>query len=265
MKIFWAFARQAFHTTAIYRFDFWMRLVNTFIWMYSSYWLWKVLYTQRPNAFQINLGQMVTYGVLAQVINIAIRPGNSLQYYIAHQVKSGAIEMDILKPMDFHLYLFARNFGEVLFTILTLGLPSFITGYLFLGLELPPDWQSAALFLLSLALGYLVLFSLAFLMGLLSLFTIDTRNISWAYNALVRFFSGQFVPIWLFPLILVKIADFLPFRGVFAIPLTIYIGKLPENEITAALVFQACWLIALFIAGRLLWRQAHARLVVQGG
>ena len=61
MKTFWAFARQHFHATAIYRLDFWLRVASTPILMYGMRSIWTTLYTQRPGAFGISLQQMVTY------------------------------------------------------------------------------------------------------------------------------------------------------------------------------------------------------------
>jgi len=49
-------------------------VVNNFVWMFSSYWLWRVLYTQKAGAFGISLEQMVTYALLSAVISVAIRP-----------------------------------------------------------------------------------------------------------------------------------------------------------------------------------------------
>lgn len=265
MKLFWSFTRQAFHTTAIYRFEFWLRVVSNFVWMFSSYWLWRVIYTQNAGAFGISLQQMVTYALLSSIMNIIMRPGNYVAYQIATKVKTGEIVMDILKPLDFHLHMLARSLGEVLFFAFTLGVPSFLVASLLLGMRLPSTPGGGLLFVLSLALGYGVLFSLNYLMGLLSVYTIDIRNIGWAYNAIVRFFSGSEIPLWLFPLFLSQVANFLPFRCIYAIPLTIYIGKLEPWEITGAVALQASWLIALVILGRLLWWRAHTQLTVQGG
>jgi len=265
MKLFLSFARQAFHTTAIYRFDFWLRVVSNFVWMFSAYWLWTVLYTQKSGAFNVSLEQMVTYAVLSSVMGMVIRPGGNVAYQIAAKVKSGEIVMDMLKPLDFHMHMLARNIGEVLFSALTLGTPSFLVAYFFLGLRLPSELWVGLLFLLSLALGYGVMFSLNYLLGLLSVFTVDIRNISWAYNAIVRFFSGSEVPLWLFPLFLGQIADLLPFKCTFAIPLSIYIGKLNASEMAGAMALQVFWLAALVIVGRLVWQRAHNHLTAQGG
>jgi ABC-2 type transport system permease protein len=265
VRLFFSFARQAFHTSAIYSFDFWLRVFNTFIMMYTAHWLWRVLYTQRANAFDISMEQMITYGALAMLMEMALRPGNWVQYYMMEKVRTGEIAMDLIKPLDFHLHMLARNVGEVLFFMIVLGIPCFVFGHLLLGLQLPPDLMHGLLFLISLVLAYLVLFSLSFLLGLLPLFAIRVDNVFWAYNSVVRFFSGSLVPLWLFPAALAKIAVLLPFQAIFAIPLTIYIGKLPVEELTGAISLQFVWVAVLLGLGRLLWNRAHARLVLQGG
>ncbi|MBI4927337.1 MAG: ABC-2 family transporter protein, partial [Anaerolineae bacterium] len=206
MRIFWSFARQSFHAAAIFRFEFWLRLVTSFVWMFSAYWLWRVLYTQQPGAFGVSLSQMVTYAGISAVVFMIMRPSTYVAYSIASRVKSGEIVMDILKPLDFHLHTLARSFGEVLFVSLTMGLPMLLAGMLLLQVQLPSTPLQALLFLTSLVLGVGVSFSLNYLLGLLAVFTLDIRNISWAYGAITRFFSGSEVPLWLLPLVLGQIA-----------------------------------------------------------
>jgi ABC-2 type transport system permease protein len=101
MKIFWSFTRQAFQFIAAYRFNFFMEFVLVILRMYGIYWVWRVLYTQRPGAFGVSLDQMVTYGVMGMALEMFIwsRP----QWYMANQIKSGAIDTDLMKPLDFHL------------------------------------------------------------------------------------------------------------------------------------------------------------------
>lgn len=265
MKLFWSFAKQAFNASAIYRFDFWFRALSAMIYMYSARWLWIVLYSQNPSAIGVSLDQMVSYGVLGMLLDWSLMSAGVTRWYITSQVRKGAIEMDLLRPLDFHFFLFARNFGETLFTFASMGLPGFLVGFLFLGLKLPSNLASGLLFIPSLFLGYLMLFSFNFLLGMVSIFTLDIRNISWAFNALMRFFSGQIIPLWIFPLFLAKIASFLPFQCVFSVPLSIYIGKLSAQEIASGFALQLFWATILVLASRLVWGRAHARLSVQGG
>jgi ABC-2 type transport system permease protein len=240
-------------------------VANNFVWMFSAYWLWRVLYTQKAGAFNISLDQMVTYALVSSVISIILRPSGIVAYLISEKVRSGEIVMDILKPLDFHLHTLARNVGETLFSAAFLGIPTVLIAYFLLGMRLPASLGSGFLFLVSVIIGYGVMFSLSYLLGLLSVFTIDIDNIWWAYGAVTRFFSGSEIPLWLFPLFLSRAADLLPFKCAYSIPLSIYIGKFGPGEIAGGMALQVFWLAVLAIAGRLLWRLAHRRLTVQGG
>jgi viologen exporter family transport system permease protein len=263
MKIFWAFTRQTFHNSAIYRFEFWMRLFWAYMLMYSIYWVWKTLYTQSPGAFGVSLQQMVTYGILGMMLDVVLDVGP--EWYIATQVRTGAIDTDLMKPLDFHFHMLARSAGEMLFGLGILALPAFAIGYFLFGLQPPGDMTTSLLFVVSLLFGFFVFFHISFLLGTLTVVTLDIRSIAWAYYALISFFSGQMVPLWLFPDFLRKISEVLPFQAIYYIPISIYIRTLSGGAALRALGLQVFWIIVLVFIARWAWNRVHARLTVQGG
>jgi ABC-2 type transport system permease protein len=265
VKLFLGFARQAFTASAMYRFEFWMQLVGNLIAMYGVYWLWNTLYLQSPGDFSTSLEQMLTYAMLAMILDVILRPTNLPRYYINDAVRTGAIQMDLLRPLDFTFHLLARSTGQMIFSVLTQGLSAFLLGALFLGLRPPASLAHALLFLPSLMLAFLIGFGLSFLIGLISIYTIQAQRIAWVYYAVLRFFSGQMVPLWYFPAFLAQIATLLPFQAMVGIPLSIYIGRLSMAESVNALAVQALWAVALLVLGRWVWQQAYTRLTVQGG
>ena len=263
MKIFWAFTRQAFFNTSIYRFEFWLRIFSVYLWMYTIYWVWKTLYTQSPAAFDLSLEQMVTYGILGMALEIFLDVGP--EWYIATQVRSGAIDTDLMKPLDFHLHMLARSAGEMMFSLGILALPSFAIGYYLFNLRLPGDALTSLLFVLSLILSFLVFFHISFLLGTLTVVTLDIRSISWAYYSMVSFFSGQVVPLWLFPDFLRRLSELLPFQAIYYIPMSIYIKRISGSTALQGLGLQVFWTIVLVFFSRWAWSQVHRRLTVQGG
>jgi ABC-2 type transport system permease protein len=134
-----------------------------------------------------------------------------------------------------------------------------------LGVQLPADWATAGLFVLSVVLGFLVLFHIAFLLGSLSIVTLDIRSFAWAYFSLVGFFAGQMVPLWLFPDFLRRLAEALPFQSIYYIPMSIYVGSLAGASAWRAIGLQAAWAALLIVVARWAWVRVHRRLVVQGG
>ncbi len=263
MRLFWSFTRQAFHNTVVYRVEFWMRLVSILLAMYSIRSVWYVLYSQKPGAFGLTLPQMVTYGVLGMALHAFIDTGP--EWYIATQVRTGAIDTDLLKPLDFHFHMLARHLGDMLFGLGVMALPTYAIGFFAFGLQLPADGAAAVLFALSLFLGFLVQFHLGFLLGSIAFATLDIRSIAWAYFALISFFSGQIVPLWMLPDPVRVVAEILPMQAVYYIPVSIYIGTFSGLAAWSALGFQALWAIALALLARFIWRGVHQRLIVQGG
>lgn len=264
MRILYAFVRTAFHNASIYRVDFWVSLLSVFIMMYASYSIWSILYTQNPTAFGMDLARMTTYGALGMLLVPIMGAAMTTQNYIATQVRAGTLEIDLMKPLPFLFHMFCRNAGEFCVQLCTRGVPGLLFAALFLDFRPPANLAAGLGFLASLGLGYLVFFALNFLMGLLAIVTLDIRSYSWAYNSLIRFASGQLVPLWLFPPALAAFVGALPFKEVFFVPMSIYIGA-PETSLAAALLSQAAWAAGLLAAGLWFWSRCRRRIVVQGG
>ncbi|MCI0397719.1 MAG: ABC-2 family transporter protein [Chloroflexi bacterium] len=264
MRVIFAFLRIAFHDAAIYRIDFWARLLSTFIMMYASYSLWAILYRQNPDAFGLDLARMTTYGVLGMLLIPILEAATIAQYYVADQVREGKLELDLMKPLDFLLHMLYRSAGEFFVQLLLFGLPGIIFAYLFLGFRPPASWQAGLGFAISLALGFLIFFGVSLLMGMLAVLTLAIGSYNWAYWSLVRFTSGQFVPLWILPPALAAVVAVLPFKSIYFVPMSIYIGA-QQDSLGRALLSQASWVAGLFVLGRLAWAYIQRRVVVQGG
>lgn len=267
MKCYAAFIRQQLRSLTLYRFEFFIKIVYGLIAMYGARCLWVALHNQNPALLERSLPSMITYAMLAMALNIVFYPSgeNSVDQYMGEQVRRGAIDTDLLRPLDFQLQMLYRNSSYILSTLLLLVLPAWLTGVLFMGMQLPASCLHAAAFALSLLLAYLVLFSLNFLLGLISMVTMNIRQITWAYRGLVDLLSGKLVPIWLFPVGMQTIMYMLPFRCIFDIPLNIYTGALSGSALTSQLLLQAAWACALLAAGQMAWRAVKRRMTVQGG
>lgn len=264
MKLFFGFTRLQFQTAFMYRQEF-LRILDNLVMMYGAYWLWNTLYTRHPGLFDVSRGQMLTYGMLAMLMDTIFSATNVVRWTIMGQVRTGSIQMDLLRPLDFLFHHLARNVGQLGFSILTLGLPGFLTGTLLLGLGLPGSFSNGALFLLSVIPAYLVAFALNFLLGMVAIYTLHIQQIGWVYYSLVGFFSGQLIPLWFFPAFLAGAVNLLPFRCIIGIPLSIYIGRYSFLGAAQALGIQIAWTVSLLIICRLVWNRAHAHLTVQGG
>jgi ABC-2 type transport system permease protein len=259
-----AFVRNEFFNQSIYRTSFWLNMVYTFLMMYSVGYVWRALYASNPTVMKVGLSEMITYAVLGVALEAIMHPRQGPQIYIMEQVRKGTIEMDMIKPIDFQFYMFAKNIGHITVRFLLLVLPSLAAAYFFFAFQFPSMHQFLA-FLGSLALAILVSFLLNFILGLLSMITMNIRNINWGYNAVLRFFSGQMVPLWMFPGVLGVMGYLLPFRCIYSIPMSIYIGNYTGFGMLEALGMQFVWVVLLWICSRLLMKYVFRKLLIQGG
>ena len=259
-----AFVRVSFRNAFIYRLDFWVWSLSNVIMMYASYSIWTILYTQTPGAFGMSLEQMTTYGVLGMLLASFVDVAEEVTWYIAIQVREGTLELDVMKPISFLFLMLFRNIGDFCMILLVRGVPGLIFAILFLNFQPPPNLQAGIGFLISMTLGYLVLFAISMMVGMLAIVVLDIRSFGWVFMSVIYFASGQLVPLWMYPPTLQRIISALPFKDIYYIPMSLYIDAFPGTLIEA-LRSQLIWVVALFAAARLFWVYVQRRITVQGG
>ena len=93
--------------------------------------------------------------------------------------------------------------------------------------------------------------------------------VTWPLNmllaAIYKLLSGSWIPVAMFPDLLSKINILLPFRAIYAIPVTIITTPMDQDSILSAIGVQFIWLVILFLLSELTWVTGKNRLVVQGG
>ena len=189
-------------------------------------------------------------------------PKNSCIMQIWAESGKSALPICNYSQILYRFLAFTQNLKRSRFLFLVL--PSLIVAFFLFSLKLP-DLSALFGFLCSLVFSIIVSFFLNFILGLLSMITMNIRNINWGYNALLRFFSGQMVSLWIFPSALGVISDFLPFRCIYAIPMSIYIGNYAGIDMLRELGVQFTWILVLGLLSRLLMKRVFARVMIQGG
>jgi ABC-2 type transport system permease protein len=266
MSLFWVFSRQHFYSQSAYRLNFWLETGGLMLELYVVYTLWNVLYVQTPASFgSVTLSQMITYAVVGILLGGVLTIYEGTHTYIQTQVRMGLITSDLMKPLDFVLHMMARDFGSVVVKVLFFWFPPLILSYLLFDLNLPSSATQIAAFLIAVAQAWVILFFCNFLFGLISFKTLDLLGFLFTYYALVRFASGQIIPLWMYPDVVQPFLNALPFKAVFYTPISIFTGVISGDDIWQALLVQTAWVLGLFLATRLIWGRIHRYLIVQGG
>lgn len=84
-------------------------------------------------------------------------------------------------------------------------------------------------------------------------------------GAIYKLLSGAWIPVAMFPDLLYKINLFLPFRAIYAIPVTIMTSQMKASAIWEAIITQFMWMILLYCITEIVWTIGKRKLIVQGG
>lgn len=266
MPLFWMFSRQGFLNLSAYRLNFWSEMFALFVQIYVVHTLWTVLYHQMPKTFgSFSLNSMITYAVLSVILDMILTTDIGPHQYLTQQIKTGMITNDLLRPIDFLSHMLLRFSGETMARTAFYVLPPLFASYLLFHLTGPATFIQAVWFLLSLVFSWLIMFFCNFLFGLIAFKTLDLVGFFFTYWAMLRFLSGQLIPIWMYPDWMQNWIQYLPFQSIFYTPLSIYTNRFTGDAVWHAVVQQGIWVLVLFGVVRLIWVRIHRHLVVQGG
>ncbi|MGW2963137.1 ABC transporter permease [Streptomyces sp. NPDC001220] len=227
--------------------------------------LWRGLYAQSGTTAGLDRGQAVTYAVMAV---LASRLRELDQYAgrdtVMQHVHFGTIVYWYLRPMPPRRYHALRAIGEQLY-----GLTWALAGYavcLAVGVVQPPGSAAVAgVFVLSLALGQLVLYHVMLLIDQLCFWTLRNTAAMLILVFAQNLLSGVYAPLWYFPHWFITLSSFLPFQATLSVPLSLYVGRVPLSDAPFQLGVQAAWVVALYLFTRFVWRRAARRVISQGG
>jgi ABC-2 type transport system permease protein len=143
-------------------------------------------------------------------------------------------------------------------------LPVLVITVIFLDFQLP-SLPNLILFLVMVVNTLVIMFLIVFNLGLLSFWYMAMWQVDIFFGSLMELFSGRFLPLWFFPQILVSISAFMPFRLMYYVPISIYLGMLDISDCWLAILQQLMWIVILLGITALMWRSAIKKLVIQGG
>ncbi len=253
-----------FKRSMVFKFELIATLIAPFIFMFVYFSVWSSIYNYNnlTEVGGLTLLQMITYMSISMSISFAIISGTD--GYLSYEIREGKFSTNLSKPMGIQRYIFFRDSGEILFKFLSVSLPAIAGAFLIFKVPIP-ETTVLILFLISITLSYILSFSIAFIVGLFAFWTEFSRGIIRFNEIISVFFSGMFLPIYLFPEPLKSIAFVLPFQAIANTPLSIFIGKTSGIELLFSILNQLIWIVILLAIGKIFLKYSLKAYNAQGG
>ena len=175
--------------------------------------------------------------------------------------------MHLLKPMPFRLYTFWSYSGAHVNNFFLAFLPTFVIVAVITNGAIPLGWN-LLWFMVSLILALVVNFNIEMLVAPVCLYTESTWGINIVKETIVLLLSGATIPLAFFPEGFRQVVEYLPFRAVYDIPLTVLLAKNGTDTLAGLLPklgIQLFWCVVLTVCGNLFWNHAVKKITVNGG
>jgi ABC-type uncharacterized transport system permease subunit len=241
----------------------WANFLSKIVYLYMQFSLWNALFASNAGSnIPLSHHETIRYIIVATLISTFMECDAIA--WINEQIQSGDVANQLIRPIDYKLMIFAKHIGTSIARILIYTIPLGIVIFVFYRQELVCKEQLMYA-LLSIILAYVIQFLYSLIIGLMAFWLIVTWPLNMLLAAIYKLLSGSWIPTAMFPEVLTRINMFLPFRAIFAIPVTIITTPMPLRSIYENLCVQLIWLAVLFLLSEVTWIVGKNKLVVQGG
>lgn len=184
------------------------------------------------------------------------------------QILSGSLCYTLCRPVDHHLYWISRNLAAQIIGVAMRAAPMLLLQLILpaeVRMALPASPLALAQFAISLLLGVFCVSQIHAIGLAFTMKTLDHRGLSSMLSLLLMTFSGNVVPLTLFPEGLQQLIRYQPFAQVLDAPIRMYQTGQPMGEWLLNLAVQLAWIAALWALGRWLWARQLRHVTIQGG
>lgn len=268
LRTYLPFAANELKRQLAYKGAFYLWIFISMFGSFISYFLWMAIYGSSEKGIIGNLTQneMVVYIFMVYVTSSIVMISSA--DWVSEDVVKGNVAMNLIKPIDYRMSIIFMCLGNMVYRFIAPGI------FVWIGVELykvfglamePVSIQTVLAYLLSCIMSFLIYVLFDFCFGMIAFFTTYIFGMMMAMDALLSFLTGQLIPISLFPEVIQKVFDFLPFSSMVYTPVMIYLGKYTGEALAFELGKQFFWVVFLYVLGSVIWKQVTKRLVVLGG
>ena len=224
--------------------------------------LWTSVAAEAPFR-QYTSADFVAYYLAALIVRNLT--GSWVAWQISEEIRMGTMAMRLLRPIHPLFTLAAGHVAAIPFRSLVV-LPVAVILLVSSGSSaLVTEPLQLALIVPSLALAWLITFTILFALGALSFWVTKTMALLNLYFGLFSLLSGYLLPLPLLPRFIARAAEVLPFRFMLSVPVELMTRSLDRRELATLLLGQLAWAIACVAGALLVWRRGVKRFEAVGG
>ena len=249
----------------IYRWNFLVRVLASFVPLLGSVFLWGAVFDGRKAFAGYTFNAMVAYFITLIVIDALTVPSED-DTQIAEDIREGRINSLLLKPLGYRLYRFhlyaAARLVQTAFALVPLGISMIWLGHYYAGLP----WLQNLPFALAAAIGAaMIQFYLCFTLAMVAFWILDIGSVTFIVYSVEFLFGGHIFPVDALPRWLQELCEALPFAYQYFFPAAILIGHIQGPAMARGFIIQWAWIGFFYLLSGFLWNRGLRRYTAVGG
>lgn len=239
----------------VYRWGTYFWLIIHFIPILVMFSLWRAVYNQVDVYNGYTFAQIFTYYFASLIVDRLTFswPGEM----VAGEIKNGYITKFLIKPISYlgeTVSFFISN--RIFQVVFSLPVVIFIGWLLRAYVSAPTNLLA---FLITCFLVFFLYFSFWYIIGLLAFWVVEGRQLAFAIQTLVTFFSGAVLPFEFYPPIARSVLSILPFQYFTYFPAQVYMGRVDLNQLPLNWLIMLAWTAIFFTLSAILWNRGIRR------
>lgn len=243
-------------------------IATQYFWGFLQIFIYQAFYESSPsNNLPMNFKELVAYIWLMQsffaLIYVRVKDEE-----ISETIRTGTLAYELCRPYNLYTWWFVKILAKKYAATILRCLPILVLAFVLpepYKLMAPTSFENSILFVISLLLGSTILISIAMLIQIISIFTLNDKGVISILNTIMELLSGLVIPLPLLPELFKKITYYMPFGLISDLPFRVYSGNILTNEAGKLILFQIVWLILLITLGNMLAKKALKKAYMQGG
>jgi ABC-2 type transport system permease protein len=224
--------------------------------------IWAAVYNGNPEASGLSREEMLAYVTVSWILNTYYMTPTGRN--LGASVREGQVAMDLIKPINLMLVYLGMSIGRTAFRLCFATVPLLLLFSLLGGIP-APGWSMLLPFGLTLICGYLINFSLDYMIGLMAMFFGYNQGVRMGIRNVMNLAGGMVIPISYLPEGLQGVLRHLPTQYMFFQPVQAFLQKISPAQAWQNALAAALWVGLLVVLAQLMQRAGVRRLSIAGG
>lgn len=245
------------------RSDFFFERIRSISILFSLYFLWSALLSQGQTLFGYAPQQLLTYVLVMTLLRAWVL--GCVTDRMPQEIAKGNLSDILLRPISNLSYWATQDMAN---KCLNMASAIFEVGIFMLlvsaSLYVPQVFFTWIYFLLAVLGAMILYFQFSYLLGVMGFWTSQSWGPRFCFEVILEFCAGAYFPIDVLPLVLQKFLAFLPFPYLIFYPISIYLERLPQQEILAGFMVQWIWIGILSLITKVMWAKGLKQYASEG-